>query len=117
VSDERKRAKSKKVPDELHAEVADQLRVKPGEIAVFTNPDGVYAVDRNGHRMLLQETGEVAWYGDKAPNGAFPLVRPSVLVDESDVEETDGLAASTASAKAEKPEKPGPAPRASTAKK
>lgn len=90
MSDERKKAKSKKVSDERHAEVADRLGFKPEEIAVFKNPDGEYAVVKDGHRLLLQDEGRVAWYGDEAPNPTYPLVRPSVLVDESDVEEIDG---------------------------
>lgn len=90
MSDERKQAKSKKVSDERHAEVADQLGFKPEEIAVFRNPDGEYAVVKDGHRLLLQDGGAVAWYGDEAPNPTYPLVRPSVVIDESDVEEIDG---------------------------
>lgn len=90
MSDERKKAKSRKVSSERHAEVAARLGFKPEEIAVFTNPDGEYAVVKDGHRLLLQDGGAVAWYGDKAPNPTYPLVRPSVEIDESDVEEIDG---------------------------
>jgi hypothetical protein len=134
VSDERKKVKSKKVSDELHADVAARLGVKPAEVAVFGNADGVYAVDGNGHRMLLLDDGGVAWYGDKAPNPAYPLVRPSVVIDESDVEEiddplepgeeplpADDVGANVAlmqpvGAPAEA-KKPGPPPRTGTAKK
>jgi hypothetical protein len=90
VSDERKKAKSKKASDERHAEVADRLGFKPEEIAVFKNPDGEYAVVKDGHRLLLQDEGRVAWYGDEAPNPTYPLVRPSVLIDETDVEAIEG---------------------------
>ena len=90
MSDERKKAKSRKASEERHAEVADRLGFKPEEIAVFKNPDGEYAVVKDGHRLLLQDGGAVAWYGDEAPNPTYPLVRPSVEVDESDVEAIDG---------------------------
>jgi hypothetical protein len=36
--------------------------------------------------VLLQDEGRVAWYGDKAPNPTYPLVVPSVELDESDLE-------------------------------
>lgn len=90
MSDDRKKAKSKQVSDERHAEVAARLGFKPDEIAVFSNPDGEYAVVKDGHRLLLQDDGKVAWYGDEAPNPTYPLVRPTVEIDETDVEQIDG---------------------------
>jgi hypothetical protein len=64
----------------------------PVEIAVFTNPDGEYAVIKDGTRVLLQDEGKVAWYGDKAPNPTYPLVVPTVELDESDLEAVEAPA-------------------------
>jgi hypothetical protein len=86
MSDERTKAKSKKVSAERHAEVAQRLGMDPVEIEVFTNPDGEYALIKDGTRVLLQDRGEVAWYGDRAPNPTYPLVVPTVELDESDLE-------------------------------
>lgn len=115
MSDDRKKAKSKKATDERRDEVAQRLGMDPTEIAVFSNADGEYAVGKDGHRLLLQEDGGIAWYGDKAPNPTYLLVQPTVELDESDVEEveapTDPPAADAASVK------PGPPARPTTAKK
>lgn len=84
MSDEREKVKSKKASGERTAEVAQRLGVGVDEIAVFTNPDGEYAIGKDGHRLLLQDEGRVAWYGEKAPNPTYPLVVPTVELDESD---------------------------------
>lgn len=82
--DERSKVKSEQVSEERHAEVARQLGMGVDEITVFFNIDGEYALGRDGTRLLLLEDGAVAWYGDKAPNPTYPLVVPSVELDESD---------------------------------
>lgn len=92
MSDERKKAKSKQVSDERRDEVAARLGMDPAEIAVFTNADGEYAVIKDGTRLLLQDEGRVAWYGDKAPNPTYPLVKPTVELDESDLEAVEAPA-------------------------
>ena len=114
MSDDRKTAKSRRVSDELHAEVAARLGVKPAEVAVYENPDGMYAVDSNGHRMLLRDEGGIAWYGDKAPNPAYPLVHPTV-----DIEEADSPPGPPLEPVEDVPvvKKPGPPPRPGAAKK
>lgn len=134
MSDERKKAKSRKASDERRDEVAARLGMDPVEIAVFTNPDGEYAVVKDGSRLLLQEEGKVAWYGDKAPNPTYPLVRPTVELDESDLDEveapsgpspsdgepTEPLQPDNPDLAQQQPvgeKKPGPAPRTSTTKK
>lgn len=86
MSDERKKAKSKQASDERRDEVAARLGMDPVEIAVFTNADGEYVVIKDGTRLLLQDEGRVAWYGEKAPNPTYPLVKPTVELDESDLE-------------------------------
>ena len=77
-------AKSSKASDERQAEVAARLGMDPAELVVYTNVDGEYAAVKDGTRLLLQDGGRIAWYGDKAPNPTYPLVVPSVELDESD---------------------------------
>lgn len=87
MSDTRTKVHSSKASPEVQAVVARQLGFKPAEVlAVFDNVDGLYALVKDGHRLLLQDDGEVAWYGDEAPNPGYPLVVPSVELDESDDE-------------------------------
>lgn len=96
MSDERKKVKSSRASQEFADDIARQLGFKPGEVlAVFDNVDGPYVLAKDGNRLLLGEAaagggvGSVAWYGDKAPNPGYPLVVPSVELDESDVDEDD----------------------------
>lgn len=84
--DGRKKSKSKQARQERRDEVAARLGMDPAEIAVFSNADGEYAVIKDGTRLLLQDEGKVAWYGDEAPNPTYPLVKPTVELDESELE-------------------------------
>lgn len=84
VSDEREKVRSDKASPEVHVDVARRLGFKPDELlGVYENLDGPYAVVKDGHRLLLLDEG-VAWYGDTAPNPGYPLVVPSVELDESE---------------------------------
>ena len=114
MSDERKKVKSKKASDERRDEVAARLGMDPAEIAVFTNPDGEYALGRDGHRLLLQDRGEVAWYGDEAPNPTYPLVVPTVELDEAELVEVE--AADGPPPPDDEPAKPAPRSGAATKK-
>lgn len=82
-------AKSIKASDERQAEVAARLGMDPAELVVYSNVDGEYAVVKDGTRLLLQDGGRIAWYGDTAPNPTYPLVVPSVELDESEPPDVD----------------------------
>lgn len=86
MSDERKKVRSSKASPEVRDSVARLLGFKAVEVlAVYDNVDGLYAVVKDGHRLLLNdEDHTVAWYGDTAPNPSYPLVVPTVELDETD---------------------------------
>lgn len=89
--DVRTKVRSSKASREFTDEVARHLGFKPAELlGVYDNADGPYVVVKDGHRLLLRDDGTVAWYGDEAPNPSYPLVVPSVELDESDEDEDEG---------------------------
>jgi hypothetical protein len=81
VSDKVKK-KGRALSEERHAEIAARLGFAPEEFSSWENADGEYVRVKDGHALLLQDEGQVAWYGETAPNPTYPLVVPSVDLDE-----------------------------------